>query len=309
MTCSKKELKNLVVLYLDLLFLINFIINLLILYTAHKILGLNLIMLRVVLAAALGSLYAVLGAFPGFEVLLTIFPKVIISLMMTLIALPLINLFYYLKYLLVMHLVAFTFGGAILSLGYLGTDIKLSQPAIMMDLPQISFTLVSFGIVITLVLGLFIVYSWQQNLAKNSFLIPITINIDGLEANLIGLVDTGNHLTDPLTGNPVMVVEYKVMSRMLPQQLFNILNDEKELELGELVNVLGGGEWGKRLRIIPFSSIGRDNGVMMGIKPDIVILDNKGRKIINSNVIIGLCRKALCPESSYQALVNPRSVQ
>jgi len=269
----------------------------------------RLSLMRVVLAASLGGIYAVLVSLPQFYLLANLLPKIIVSMLMAAVSLKYVNISLYVRFWATMFLAAFALGGAILGLGYFNVTLQAGEPIFLMELPGVSLTLAVVGAALALVLGKNLISILHQSIFKKDFLIPLTISIGDKSAELVGLVDTGNHLRDPLTGNPVIIVEYQAMDDLLPTSVGAFLSSQIDPEMGEMVDIFGIEGWGKRIRLIPFTSVGKEHGVMMGFKPDQVIIDNKGRKIIKNNIIIGLCEQALCPDNSYHALVNPKTVQ
>ena len=73
-----------------------------------------------------------------------------------------------------------------------------------------------------------------------------------------------------------------------------------------------GEEYIKRFRIIPFSSIGKQNGLMLGIKADKLVVENeyenkdekKEGKIVKKNIIIGISKHKLDKFNKYNALIG-----
>lgn len=80
------------------------------------------------------------------------------------------------------------------------------------------------------------------------------------------LVDTGNTLTDPVTGRPVMVAEGNRLSPLLPGE--QIL-DEKALRdpVGTLER-LAKGERGRRFRLLPYQAVGVECGMLLALRLD-----------------------------------------
>lgn len=97
--------------------------------------------------------------------------------------------------------------------------------------------------------------------------------------------------------------KYELVS-ILPN---NILNNLKEILKG---NYLGKDEdteleyYVSRFRVIPFSSLGKQNGMLLGIKADKVIISFEEEEIIISNSIIGIYDEHLTKNGNYTALVG-----
>lgn len=97
-----------------------------------------------------------------------------------------------------------------------------------------------------------------------------------------GLVDTGNSLTEPVSGKPVSVVDKEIFESLWGQ--------EKEIA---------------GLRAIPYRSVGCDRGIMWGFElPEMVIMQ-EGMKKICRNIYVGISEKKVSSTGTYQMLVNP----
>ena len=84
--------------------------------------------------------------------------------------------------------------------------------------------------------------------------------------------------------------------------------------LDNLENILGGDfekipegikkEYISRLKLIPFSSLGKQNGMLVGIKADKVKIIEEEQEYKNDNVIIGIYNKSLTKRGEYRALIG-----
>lgn len=59
-----------------------------------------------------------------------------------------------------------------------------------------------------------------------------------------------------------------------------------------------------KLKFIPFSSLGKQNGMLLGIKPNYIKVISNETETINENVIIGIYNKSLTKRGEYRALVG-----
>ena len=59
-----------------------------------------------------------------------------------------------------------------------------------------------------------------------------------------------------------------------------------------------------RLPLIPFSALGTENGLLLGIKPDDFYINYQGKILENKNVIVGIYNKKLSKNNRYNALVG-----
>lgn len=272
--------------------------NFFILWLTGKILRENPSLKRIFVAATFGAVYLILASSIQFSWLVNSFTMILVFIGMVFIAVYNSgNYIFCARYTGVMILVAFASGGAILGLGHNQTLIE--------HMPIVNINMLIFGAVLITLLFYYLHSYLKQNILKKDFLMPLVISIEGREVEIIGLVDTGNQLVEPLTGHPVIVVESSALIELLPEKIQEVLQ-QGDVRLDNLIEIFSDDRWNKRLRVIPFSSVGNASGMMMGVRPDKVILYCQGKKISEKDTIIGLCQKNLCPTNSYRALVNPQ---
>ena len=130
----------------------------------------------------------------------------------------------------------------------------------------------------------------------------VKIKLNGKEIILNTMIDTGNMLKEPITGNPVIVVERTVLYDLIPKEILNntesILGGDFE-KIPEEIKM----EYIKRLKIIPFSSLGKQNGMLVGIKPqELKIINDNSEE--EKNAIIGIYNKSLTKRGEYNALIG-----
>ena len=82
-----------------------------------------------------------------------------------------------------------------------------------------------------------------------------------------------------------------------------ILNHLDELLGGDFSNIPEEikEKYISRLKFIPFSSLGKQNGMLIGIKAESIKINNKEPK---ENIIIGIYNKSLTKRGEYRALIG-----
>ena len=126
----------------------------------------------------------------------------------------------------------------------------------------------------------------------------LQIVVEDKRINLEAIIDTGNFLRDPITKMPVIVVEKDSLKQALPEDLLNNLS---KIIYGKDVNI---GEYESKIRIIPFSSLGKENGLLIGIKAKRVFINYSEEVIEAKNVIIGIYNGILSKSNKYSALIG-----
>lgn len=129
-------------------------------------------------------------------------------------------------------------------------------------------------------------------------LCSIKININKKCAYIKAIIDTGNFLREPITKTPVIVVEKSALLNVVPDC---ILNNLERIINGENVDLEG---YSSKIRIIPFTSLGRENGILLGLKVDSVLVELEENNTNINNVIIGIYNGNLSRNGKYKALIG-----
>jgi stage II sporulation protein GA (sporulation sigma-E factor processing peptidase) len=231
---------------------------------------------------------------------------VLISILMVIIAYYPLRLRRFFKVLGYFYLITFLAAG-VLMLGY---NLNLNSPFAKLtanfNLSLKDTWIFLLGILVLWLLGKFSWRVFQGRICEKDLLVSVIIKFGEKKEELKALVDTGNQLKDPLTEMPVIIVELDSLLKVLPPHIKKAFtNYNLELEIEELATILGESSWANRFRLIPFSAVGAENGLLIGLKPDKVIVDLHGDKMVIDRVIIGIYDQQFEQGREYTALVNP----
>ncbi len=298
------------VIYLDKSMLINFSMDFIILLLTARLSGYRVNTGRLALGSLAGSAYVLAILLPDLAYLYNMLVKVAYSgLIVALTFYPLKPK----KFLVAagyFYAVSFALGGAIYGFSALSAEVGGSGDyEILVNLMRQTGNLIDvfvwgfpLGMVFWLAFGKWGFAGLKRSVLQAVYRFPISVYFNDLEVKIDGLVDTGNQLRDPLTKAPVVVVEAVLLAEYLPE---NFTHAVAELDLAALENCLQGTHWEQRLRIIPFSSIGKQNGMMVGFLSDRLEINIPKGKVNTQRVIIGLYLKELSADHSYRALLHP----
>lgn len=289
--------------YLDVVLLENLCMNYIILFATGYILKIKQNHIREIISALLGAIYAIITYMQILEMYSTITMKIILSISMVYIAYKPKNIKSLAKQLVIFYLTSFVFGGCAFALLYfvrpqdilmkdgiyIGTyPIKI---ALLGCIVGFTITVISFKIV-------------KSKLTKKDMICNIKIYIKEKDIEMPAIIDTGNMLKDPITRVPVIVVERDILYGILPNKILNnlsqIIGGDVSGEIYEEENI----EYISKFRVIPFSSIGKENGMLLGFKADKVIVEINGNEEEIKNVIIGIYDKKLSKKGTYSALLG-----
>lgn len=288
--------------YIDIVLIENLIMNYIILFTTAVVLKIKVNHIRLILASLLGAGYSIIAYMGIIKVYSSIILKIILSVLIIYIAFNPQNIKKMCKDLLLFYLVSFVFGGAAFALIYI---IKPQNILMKNGLFLGTYTLktVMLGAVVAfcIIIGAFAII--KNKISKKDMFCEIEILINQKNIKTKAIIDTGNMLKEPITNVPVIVVEHILLYSCMPKE---ILNNLKEIMGGDFKNIPCDiqEKYISKLKLIPFSSLGKQNGMLIGIRPEYVKVITDEQEKINKNVIIGIYEKSLTKKGEYQALIG-----
>ena len=96
----------------------------------------------------------------------------------------------------------------------------------------------------------------------------VTVSLQGRRQRLRALHDTGNTLRDPVSGQPVLVLEQTSLGGLLPPEVERIVTRRAPPE--ERMAQLHATDLGRRFSLLPFCSIGAPEGLLLAVCSDSV---------------------------------------
>lgn len=263
--------------YADVLFLVNFVINYLLLYMTAMLCKTYAKHIRMGLSAAIGAVYAVVMFVPFASFATTLISKIALSLVMVYVAFGTKK---YIKHMCFFYAVSLVCAGVVTAFVYSGSPYVYSNGGVVYintnTITIVIAAIVSYCI-IRIAFGAYKKYSLRDYL-------HIVVCKDGKAANLTVLVDTGNLLRDPIEGSPVIVAEQCALRGIIGKG-----------DVFENIDKMDG------VRLIPFATIDSDNGLLVGFKPDKICCKTP----LKDDVIIAVTPKKFNAE--YNALAGPHS--
>jgi len=248
------------ILYADLYFLINFCLDFVVVYLTAKILRRRVRLWRALIAVTLGAGYAVFCAMlPGRA--FYYIPLTILSLMaMCLIAFGYKSHGKFAAVCAMVTGVSFTLGGA-MQAAYSMWMRSLASGGVISRMflsAADRFPLRYLVILFLLAAAAALALARIMERAKISKTGRVEVTFLGRHAAFEALVDTGNMLTEPISGRPVIIVDGEIAARLLP-------GAEGAYDIMRLSSL--SVEVARRVRIIPLTTIGGD-GVIAALLCD-----------------------------------------
>lgn len=281
------------VVYIDSLFLLNFVVDYLLLLCAGRLAGEVLHRGRLALGAGLGAAYAAAIFFPGMGFLLHPLCKVGVGILALMIGYG--GSRRLLRVCLMFFAVSAAFGGGIFALELLGGRGLTLKNGIFysaMDLRLILLSAAGCYVLLTLLF---------QRSARHGCreLVPAELTLAGRRVTLTALVDTGNTLTDPLTGRPVMVVEGASLAPLFPPGQAPdsaILRDP----VGAIEHYSAQPGWRGRWRLLPYQAVGVECGMLLALQVDRAVIDAED----HGALLVALSPTGVSDGGGYSALIG-----
>lgn len=270
--------------YIDILFLINFIMDFIILYFTNKIfIKKDIPIKKIIFAAIVGALGVCCLIFIDVnKILKFIFTYIIINLFMIKIAFNPKTLISSLKYVIFVYIITFIVGGIL--------NISYNNNSLYRLIILILITLIVLKVLEKLINNINIPF-------KKFYKIKIIYESKKVYAN--GLMDTGNFL-ETASNKPIIIAEYDLIKDIIPKNIsdffykyynFGILNlEDKELM--------------KKIRYIPYSTIGKKDGLLLGVVANNIEIYTDEFSIINDKIIVAVYYGNLTKNKSYQVILH-----
>ena len=258
------------VIYVDTLFLLNAAVDYLLLLASARLAGEPLARLRFLLGAVLGGLYAVAIFLPGLSFLARPPCRLAAAVLMVLAAFWKSRRL--LRQVVIFLALSCAFGGGVLAIGLLGgRGLTLSNGVLYsgMDLKIVLLSAAGCYGALTLLFQ-----RTGRHTAASGELRPVRLTLGERQVSLIALVDTGNTLTDPATGRPVLVAEADCVEELLPPGIRPSPADLRD-PAGTLERL--EDPWRRRFRLLPYRSVGVDRGLLLAVRVDQVQVGEEDR--------------------------------
>ena len=254
--------------YLDVYFSFNFLMDFFVLFLTGIIIKNNKKIYRTIVSAIIGATYATIVMITeGMEIYqksigedLTKLLKIVIVYVMELIAYGKYNAVTMTRNMIIIYIITFILSGAV-NAYYCENRVD--------GINVTKTILLVFFIEIFLVV---LVKRSQKDVSITS-LYQVTLLVDGNRINVIGLADTGNSLTEPITGKPVSVIQAEELKK-IPDKIL----------------------------LVPYNSVGKERGLMRAFVADNMIVN--GRTV--EKPIIGIHKGSFGGNNRYQLILHPK---
>ena len=288
--------------YIDIIFIENIIMNAIILYATSIILKQKVKIIRLIISSTIGSIYSILMYITKLTIYSSIISKFILSVVMIYVAFIPNDLKKMFKQIIIFYLTSFVFGGVALNLIYFLRPENVSIKNGLFT-GEYALKVIMLGAIMAFIIIKISIKIIKTKFNTKDMYCDIKLKINGKQIETKAMIDTGNLVKEPITNTPVVIVEGTLLDGIIPKE---ILRNLENILCGNLENLSPKiqDEYLPKLRCIPYVSLGKENGMLLGIKISEIIVKNEDEEKKTSNIIIGIYDRSLTKKGEYRALVG-----
>lgn len=274
----------------------NTTINYLLLLASAKIADIEHSRPRILIAAALGGVYAALVYFPALSFLYEAAVRILFAAVMVVVSFGFSRFSHLVRMFLIFLAVSFAFGGGVLAwqAAFSGVDMRNGIIYVDMTLRNLIFA--------SALLYLLIELLFRRSASKREGVILTTAEIvDGDKTLILNvLLDTGCTLSDPLNGRRILLVGLSDFLRLVPGEAadrIRLMRGESAAAQFSRMSRLGCS---RRFRLIPYSAVGSESGLLLAYRPDEVKVEG----IKRAAALVACSPSELSDGRRYRAVIG-----
>lgn len=296
--------------YIDVLFLINFFIDLSLLILTAIYCNERIYKGKFVLAALIGALYGIAWVLYFDPILYSIVGKFIFSLVLIRIAFNWKNVKVFTRTTLTFYVINVVAAGAIFTMQMLVLSNKeLYQQWIQFGehniwILETSVVAIVFGIPLSFLVVKNMWLSIKKISWKSSWVSQCTLSYHGKQITFKGLLDTGNQLTDPISNLPVSIIEYDMVKELLPC-FVNTIYARNNVNMADFHYIIQKNSQYDTFTFIPYRGMGSDHNYLLAFRPDSLRIHREEGDIYNNRCLVGIIKQELSSTGDFNGIIHP----
>lgn len=272
---KSREVKKIVTLYLDVIFLTAFLLDFTVLFFFGKLFSFEVKGIRLLLGAFIGGIFEILPWVLPFTI------PMLLRIPIIYIGIPILQLL--LTYLLkrwqdFVKGILFYYGIVFLMGGLLEWLMR-KLPGVFQS--KYNLLLLCGAIIFLLLFFMKCKEILYEQLKISDTYLAVQLLIGDKKISCMGLMDTGNQLFDPISKKPVIIIERRLLA---------------ENEIKPELN---------RYRLIPYKSVGKQDGLLEGFVAEKLLIEEKKHIRVIEKVVVGIYDGELSKDRAYEVILNP----
>lgn len=295
--------------YLDAVWTLNLFLDWLLLLCTQAIARLQVPKLRIFAGAVVASLIVPVTVYFPESLLAHPAGKLLFSMLIIWTAFGFRSVTRFVKLLLLFYFVTFAVGGSLFAIHYmLQTQAAFTSASFLTvstgygDHVSWLFVAIMFPIAL---------YFTKSRMDKQRFeqfrydqLHNVQVSINGIAHKTEGFIDSGNHLSDPLTKRPVVICDQLFLRNWFTEEEWQLLAQaNSDLDLDLLPK-----DWPYEFSVVPYQGVNGEGALMLVLKPDSILIEMEQVQIETDRVWIGIQFGNLTADRRYHCLLHPSLV-
>ncbi len=276
--------------YLDVLFFVNLIVNYIMLLAAGKITGDSFQTKRAVIASCIGGLYSLSALVLPFKFCFSFIARIAFGIFMVTFTYPKAHGLSSLVLVGSFYMCSTMVAGTAMALYIQGKSIAKWWSLVL------AIILICVAEFLWKILNISAIY-------RND-LVKLEIILGTQSVAVSGMVDTGNSLRDPVSGLPVVVVDWNSLKSIIPLEASQFFLSTWDFTTDNLSE----SPIATKLKIIPYMSVSGNSEIMPAFIPDGLFFIDENDKY-KKDAVVGVSSKPFKPHGIYQALLHPELVK
>lgn len=298
------------IIYADVVFLINFVMDCFILFLTSLIIKRKTNVYVIIMGGFIGSfLYCMLMFYAPMSKYYNQFTALLTFLIPIMFVFKPKDLKSFLKSFLVLNVCAFFVGGVATALLFYTNAKNYLGELLSFSVDNVSLKLLIFSCCLSYIVIKIVRLKLSEKMLKKQHIVNVMLKHNNKQCSFNALVDTGNTLKEPTSDKHVIVLEFDIIKEFLPnsiKSLFYEYKDKNIEKIYEAIVICDDVLFINSFRLIPFKSIGNENGLLIGFKAEFIeILDEK-KKIELNDIFIAVANFKLTSSDDFNALLNPQ---
>ncbi|WP_175073232.1 sigma-E processing peptidase SpoIIGA [Terribacillus sp. AE2B 122] len=295
--------------YLDAVWTLNLFLDWLLLLCTQAIARLQVPKLRIFAGAVVASLIVPVTVYFPDSFLAHPVGKLLFSMLIIWTAFGFRSVTRILKMLLLFYFITFAAGGSLFAIHYMLQTQAAFTPASFLTVStgygdHVSWLFVAIMFPVAL-------YFTKSRMDKQRFeqfrydqLYTVQVSINGIAHKTDGFIDSGNHLSDPLTKRPVVICDQLFLRNWFNEEDWQLLAQANDnLDLGLLPE-----DWPYEFSVVPYQGVNGEGALMLVLKPDSILIEMDQSPIETDRVWIGIQFGNLTADRRYHCLLHPSLV-
>lgn len=289
--------------------MLNFLFDVLLLLFTALLLKVKIRYWRLVVSGLIASV-TVFGYVSSFtSILLHPLFKILLSFLIVFTAFGFRRLKFFLQATFTFYLTTFLLGGGLIGLHYFFQyESKFSDALLLASVKgfgdPISWIFVILGFPLLWYFSTKQSEKWEMNKIRYDQTVKVSVQFKEITLQLTGLIDSGNHVFDPISKLPVMFISSSPQTmEKIPKEILEVSKHPSGFLEGKVELPVG---WDTRMRMVPCRTVGQVGDLIISFKPDRILIETASREQLEAKGLIAFSPHALSSDNVFDCIVHPK---